>query len=194
MRRLIWPLLEMAVALGFTAYGLRWLLGLFGRKRVVFEVTYWRSVYLLAWPLACLAVGLPFVATFFAGTHSAWETALLGALGVVVLGFSVPAFLLHAQYYVRNRATSLVFDPARNRLEVYQAGQRVAFERRDIVRVERVTCRSPRLFWSAYDYLRLHLQDGRVVTLTSLLTDLQPLATFLRNTHFVPEQRWLCWA
>ncbi|GAA4378197.1 hypothetical protein [Hymenobacter koreensis] len=186
-------MLEIAAALGLTAYGLRWVLRLFGRKRVVFEVNYWRGVYLLAWPLACLAVALPFVATFFSGTRSPLETGLLVCLGISMLGFALPAFVLHARFYGCNKNTTLLFDPKQNRLDVAEAGVPLAFARRDVVQVERVTCRSPRLFWSPYDYLRLHLHDGRIITLTSLLTDLDPLTDFLRNTNLVQRQRWFCW-
>jgi hypothetical protein len=87
----------------------------------------------------------------------------------------------------------LVFQPTENQFEVYEAGQRIAFERRDLARVERVTCRARRSFWAKYDYLRLHLADGRCVVLTSLLTDLEPLAVFLRNLPTERRTKTWCW-
>ena len=87
----------------------------------------------------------------------------------------------------------MVFQPTENRLEVYEAGLRVPFERRDLARVERVTCRARRSFWAKYDCLRLHLHDGRVITLTSLLTELEPLAVFLRSVPTDRRSRYWCW-
>ncbi|WP_400192445.1 hypothetical protein [Hymenobacter sp. B81] len=194
MRRLLWPLVQLAVALGLFTLALRWLLALFGRRRVVFEVGYWRGVYLLAWPLACLAVGLPFLLSFLTDPHPPWEGGLLLGLGGVVMGFSLPAFLLHGQYYLRNRHTAVLFDPRQNRLEVYERGRPVPFAHADVARVDWVRCRSPRLFWSPYNYLRLYLHDGRVITLTSLLTELEPVAEFLRHMALTTRRRWFCWA
>ena len=92
-----------------------------------------------------------------------------------------------------NHETTLVFQPADNRFEVYEAGQRQPFERRDLARIERVTCRARRTFWSKYDYLRLHLTDGRVLVLTSLLTELEPLAGFLRSVPTERRTAYWCW-
>ena len=151
---------------------------------------------LLFWPLLALGAGLSVVPAVAMGGEPAASTfvwLLTAGFVLFTLLLSGPALLLHLRYWTLNHETTLVFQPANNLLEVYEAGQRVAFERRDLARIERVTCRARRSFWARYDYLRLHLQDGRVVVLTSLLTDLEPLATFLRN---VPTERravaW-CW-
>ena len=104
----------------------------------------------------------------------------------------MPALVLHAQYYARNLHTTLVFAPKQNQLEVYEGRVLLPFARRDLLRVEYVTCRSKRLFWSNYCFLRLHLRTGEVLTLTSLLTNLEPVAGFLRNTNLGHRQRWFC--
>ena len=59
--------------------------------------------------------------------------------------------------------------------------------------IERVTCRARRTFWARYDYLRLHLRDGRIIVLTALLTDLEPLASFLRSVPTERRTRAWCW-
>lgn len=190
---LLRPVLEIGAVLGAVLLLLRVVTGLFGRRGHVYQLAFGRQLYLLFWPLLCLAVGLPFLGTLFvAGPLSGFEWALLAGLGAVVLGFSVPALVLHLQYYLRNHATTLVFDPKRNQLEVYEQGQQIRFGKSDLQRVERVTCSSRRLFWSSYDYLRLHLHDGQVLTITSLLTNLDPLALFLRNTPLERNSRLLC--
>lgn len=189
------PLLEAAAAITALVVGLRVITGFFGRKSRVYRPSFLRQFSLLFWPLLCLGVGLPFLGSFFyAGRLSTYELVLLSAVATVVLGFSIPAFLLHGQYYARNLATTLVFDPKQNVLEVYEGQTRIPFGKSDLVRVERVTCRSPRLFWSPYNYLKLHLKTGEVLTLTSLLTRLEPVAEFLRNTPLEQRQRWFCWA
>lgn len=138
-------------------------------------------------------MGLPFLGSFvYLGTLTTYELILLTALAAVVFGFSVPALVLHAQYYARNLHTTLVFDPKQNKLEIYEGNFRIPFAQRDLQRVEYVTCTSRRLFWSNYNFLRLHLVGGETMTLTSLLTNLEPVAEFLRNSNLERRQRWFC--
>ncbi|SHK02308.1 hypothetical protein SAMN02746009_00106 [Hymenobacter psychrotolerans DSM 18569] len=173
--------------------GLRLLTGLFTGKRHTFTLTFQRQVALLFWPLLCLSMGLPFLASFlFADAISTFELVLLLVFSALVLGFAAPALLLHLQYYAHNQATAVVFEPKQNVLEVYQGGQRIPFGRSDLVRVEHVRCTSRRLFWSNYEYLQLHLSGGQVLTLTSLLLKLGPLAEFLRNTSLHTSQQLFC--
>jgi len=187
------PLLEFSFAVLTIVVGLRFITSFFSKQGKVFQPTFLRQFYLLFWPLLCLCVGLPFLGSFvYLGSLSAYELILLTALAAVVLGFSVPALVLHAQYYARNLNTTLVFDSKQNKLEVYEGNFRIPFERRDLQRVEYVTCKSRRLFWSNYSFLRLHLATGETLTLTSLLTNLEPVAEFLRNTNLDARQRWFC--
>ncbi|SDY77124.1 hypothetical protein [Hymenobacter psychrophilus] len=188
------PLLEAAALVAALVLALRLLTGIFSRKSYVYQLSYGRQLRLLFWPLLCLGVGLPFLGAFFyADTLAPHEWVLLLFMMVVVLGFAGPALLLHTQYYAHNLNTTLVFEPKQNQLEVYEDSTRVPFEKHDLLRVERVICRSRRPFWSPYDYLRLHLQNGQTITLTSVLTDLRPLTEFLRNTPLEQRQAWICW-
>jgi hypothetical protein len=187
------PLLEAAAAITLMAVGLRFITNFFASKSRVYRPTFLRQFALAFWPMLCLGVGMPFLASFFyVGTMATYELVLLLALAAVVLGFALPALLLHAQYYARNFHTTLVFDPKQNVLEVYEGRVRIPFSKSDLVRVERVTCISRRMFWSNYDYLKLHLRTGEVLTLTSLLTRLAPVTEFLRNTPLEHRQRWFC--
>lgn len=188
------PLLELAAVVAALVIGLRVLTGLFGRRRRSYRVGIARQVALLFWPALCLSVGLPLVAAAWLDGHpaSGFELGLLWALSGLTLGFAAPALLLHLRYYMHNHATEVVFEPKRNLLEVYEAGQQQPFGRADVARVEYVRCRSRRLFWSSYEYLQLHLTDGRVLTVTSLLLPLAPLAEFLRNANLHLTQRWFC--
>ncbi|QJX47125.1 hypothetical protein HMJ29_09330 [Hymenobacter taeanensis] len=187
------PLLEAAAAIALMAVGLRFITSFFASKSRVYRPTFLRQFALAFWPLLCLGVGLPFLGSFFyIGTVPLYEQVLLGFITAVVLGFSVPALVLHAQYYARNLDTTLVFDPKQNILEVYEGRVRIPFGKSDLIRVERVTCQSRRMFWSNYNYIKLHLRTGEVLTLTSLLTRLDPVAEFLRNTPLEHQQRWFC--
>ncbi|GAA3947255.1 hypothetical protein [Hymenobacter algoricola] len=187
------PLLEVSGAVLVLIFGLRLLTGFFTKRSRVYQPTFERQFRLLFWPLLCLGVGLPFLASFFfLGTLSGYELVLLTALAAVILGFSVPALVLHAQYYLRNLHTTLAFEPKQNILEVYENQVRVPFAQSDLVRVEWVTCASKQVFWTNYHYLRLHLRTGQVLTLTALLTNLEPVAEFLRNSNVEPRQRWFC--
>ncbi len=191
---LLRPLFEAAALVAVVVLTLRVLTGLFSRRSTIYRLGFGRQLRLLFWPLLCLGVGLPFLGAFFyADTLASHELVLLVLLAAVVLGFSGPALLLHLRYSVLNLHTTLVFEPKKNVLEVYEDGVRVPFDKRDLVRVERVTCRSKRLFWSPYNYLRLHLHSGQTVTLTALLTDLDPVTAFLRNTPLEHREVGLCW-
>ena len=176
------PVLEAALVLGLTLSAARWLLGLFGRRTAVFRPTAGRQLRLAFWPLLALGTGLSAVpAVGLGGGGSTFEWALAAAFGAATLALGGPTLRLHARYYARNAGTALVFEPAANRLEVYENGERQPFERRDLATLEYVTCRARRSFLAPYAYLRLRLHNGEELLLTSLLTELGPVAEFLRS-------------
>ena len=189
------PLLEAAVVLLVALGAARWLTGLFTKRTHMYRTTAARQLRLLFWPLLALGAGLSVVpAVALSGpAASQFEWLLTTGFVLFTVALSGPALLLHLRYWLLNHETTLVFQPTENRLEVYEAGQRVEFARRDLARVERVTCRARRTFWARYDYLRLHLADGRVIVLTSLLTDLEPLMVFLRNLPIERCTTAWCW-
>jgi hypothetical protein len=189
------PLIEAAVVIFLVLGAARWVTGLFSKRTHVYQATAARQIRLLFWPLLALGAGLsvlPAVA-MGEGPVSGFEWALTLGFMAFTLVLSGPALLLHLRYYTLNHDTTLAFQPIDNRFEVYEAGQRVPFERRDLARVERVTCRARRSFWAKYDYLRLHLHDGRIITLTVLLTELEPLAVFLRSLPTDRRSQYWCW-
>ena len=189
------PLLEAAAVLLLVLGAARWLTGLFSKRTHSYQTTATRQLRLFFWPLLALGAGLSVVPAVALGgpAASSFEWTLAAGFGLFTLALSGPALLLHLRYWGLNHETTLVFQPTENRFEVYEAGQRLAFERRDLARVERVTCRARRTFWARYDYLRLHLGDGRTIVLTSLLTDLEPLAVFLRNLPIDRRSQTWCW-
>lgn len=189
------PLLEVAAVLLLLLGATRWLTGLFSKRTHIYQASAARQLRLLFWPLLALGAGLSVVPAVALGGPAASQFEWLLTIGFVLftVALSVPALLLHLRYWVLNRETVLVFQPTENRFEVYEAGQRVAFARRDLARVERVTCRARRTFRAKYNYLCLHLADGRVIMLTSLLTDLEPLAVFLRNLPIERRTAGWCW-
>jgi hypothetical protein len=188
------PLIEAAVVLFVVLGAARWVTGLFSKRTHVYQTTAARQMRLLFWPLLALGAGLSVLPTVAMGgaAVSAFEWLLTAGFMLFTLVLSGPALLLHLRYWTLNQATTLAFQPTENRFEVYEAGQRVPFERRDLARIARVTCRARRSFWAKYDYLTLHLHDGRSITLTSLLTELEPLAVFLRNVPTDRSSRYWC--
>lgn len=189
------PLLEAAVVLFVVLGAARWITGLFSKRTHVYQTTAARQLRLLFWPLLALGAGLSVLPAVAMGSTpvSGFEWALTLGFMAFTLVLSGPALLLHLRYWTLNHDTTLIFQPVDNRFEVYEAGQRLPFGRRDLARVERVTCRARRSFWAKYDCLRLHLHDGRVITLTSLLTELEPLAVFLRSVPTDRRSRYWCW-
>ena len=182
MASFIRSLLEIALVLGVLLGAARWLTGLLGRRTTVFRATAARQLRLAFWPLLALGTGLSVLpAVALGGGGSAFEWALAGSFGVATLVLGGPALLLHARYYALNARTALVFEPAANRLEVYEQGQRRPFERRDLVAVDYVTCRATHSFRGPYAYLRLRLLSGEELVLTALLAELGPVAAFLRT-------------
>ena len=189
------PLLEIAVVLFVVLGAARWLTALFAKRTHVYRLTAARQLRQLFWPLLALGAGLSVLPAVAMGEQrvSGFEWGLTLGFMAFTLLLSGPALLLHLRYWVLNQGTTLLFQPTDNRFEVYEAGQRQPFERRDLARVERVRCRARRSFWAKYDYLRLHLYDGRIIILTSLLTELEPLAGFLRNVPTERKGRYWCW-
>jgi hypothetical protein len=189
------PLIEAAVVIFLVLGATRWVTGLFSKRTHVYQTTAARQLRLLFWPLLALGAGLSVLpAVAMGGAEvSAFEWLLTAGFMLFTLVLCGPALLLHLRYWTLNRETTLVFQPVDNRFEVYEAGQRVPFERRDLDRVERVTCRARRTFWAKYDYLTLHLRDGRTLTFTALLTDLEPLAVFLRSLPTDRRTKAWCW-
>ncbi len=189
------PLIEAAVIIFLVLGAARWVTGLFTKRTHVYQTTAARQMRLLFWPLLALGAGLSVLpAVAMGGVEiSTFEWVLTVGFMLFTLVLSGPALLLHLRYWALNDATTLVFQPVDNRFEVYEAGQRVAFERRDLARVERVTCRARHTFWAKYDYLTLQLHDGRVIVLTSLLTDLEPLGVFLRSLPTDRRTAGWCW-
>jgi hypothetical protein len=189
------PLLEAAVVIFLVLGAARWVTGLFSKRTHVYQTTAARQMRLLFWPLLALGAGLSVLpAVAMGGAEvSAFEWMLTAGFMLFTLALSAPALLLHLRYWALNRETTLVFQPVDNRFEVHEAGQRVPFERRDLARVERVTCSARRTFWAKYDYLTLHLRDGRTIMLTVLLTDLEPLAVFLRSLPTDRRTKAWCW-
>ena len=189
------PLIEAAIVLFLVLGAARWLTGLFSKRTHTYQTTAARQLRLLFWPLLALGAGLSVLpAVALGGVEvSSFEWLLTAGFVLFTLALSGPALLLHLRYWGLNRDTTLAFQPVDNRLEVYEAGLRVPFERRDLARVERVRCRARRTFWAKYNYLTLHLRDGRTIVLTSLLTDLEPLATFLRSLPTDRRTKAWCW-
>ena len=189
------PLLEAAVVLFVVLGAARWVTGLFSKRTHVYQTTAARQMRLLFWPLLALGAGLSVLpAVAMGGTPtSGFEWTLTLGFMAFTLVLSGPALLLHLRYWGLNHDTILIFQPVDNRFEVYEAGQRLPFERRDLARVERMTCSARRSFWAKYDYLTLHLHDGRSITLTALLTELEPLAVFLRSLPTERRNSYWCW-
>lgn len=192
---LLRPLFEFLAVLALVLGSARWVAGWFGRRTHTYRPTAARQLRLLTWPLLALGSGLSVVPALLMGPRgsaSPLEWSLAAGLVAVSLVLGAPALVLHLRYWVLNRDTVLVLQPKENRLEVYQNGQRQYFERRDVARVQRVTCRTRATFWAPYNYVRLLLHDGREIVLTSLLADLEPLTQFLRS---VPtDRRTVAWA
>ena len=160
------PLLEAALALLLLLGALRWVTGLFSRKTPVYQLAAGRQLRLAFWPLLALGAGLSVVPAVALGPRAATgaEWGLAAAFAALTLALAGPALLLHGRYWLINQATTVVFQPEHNQLDIYEAGQLQFFARRDLARVERVTCRARRSFRGRYDFLRLHLHDGRSFT------------------------------
>ena len=189
------PLLEAAVVLLLLFSAVRWGLGLFGRRSHRYRLAAARQLRLAFWPGLAVGVGLSGLgAVALAGRPvSGAEWALAGAFLAATLLLGGPALLLHARYWGLNRDTTLVFAPEANQLEVYEGGRRYYFERQHLLGVDRVTCRARHAFRTPYDYLRLRFSNGESLVLTSLLTDLEPVAAFLGSVPGTRRAvRW-CW-
>lgn len=182
----------MVVALAVLLAAARFLTGLFQRHTHRYRLGAARQLRLATWPLLTLSVGLS-ILPMLSNVHSGLEMGLVAGLLALIAGLAGPALLLHLRYMSLNSSTELVFNPENNLLEVWDNGQQIPFAKRDLRAVERVTCSARHSFWRPYDYLRLHLADGRVVVLNSLLTDLDPLTRFLSSAPLTKRSARWCW-
>jgi hypothetical protein len=185
-------LLEVVVVLAVLLGAARLLTGLFQRKTYRYHLSAARQLRLATWPLLALSVAVS-VLPMLSGVRSALEAGMVVGLLAVVAALAGPALVLHLRYYTLNTGTELIFNPEANVLEVWEQGHRIPFAKHHLREVERVTCSARRSFWYRYDYLRLHLAGGRVLVLTSLLTDLEPLTRFLSSAPLTQRSVGWCW-
>ncbi len=189
------PLLEAAAALLLLFGALRWVLALFNRRTHTYRLTAARQLRLAFWPGLAVGTGLSVLpALALAGRPASgaeWGLAV-GFLGATLL-LGGPALLLHLRYWWLNKDTTLVFQPSENRLELYEAGRRYYFERRHLAAADRTVCRARHAFRTPYDYLTLRFVGGDQLVLTSLLTNLEPVAAFLQAVPGTRRAVGWCW-
>ncbi|MGI4865662.1 MAG: hypothetical protein ACRYFZ_17200 [Janthinobacterium lividum] len=195
--KLLRPLFEAAVVLVVALGLMRWALGIFSKKTVVYHPTPTRQLTLLAWPVLAVVAGLVAAGPGLLAPTAA-ERWLAWGLLLAVLALAAPALLLHLRYYTLNAVTTLVFDPGQGRLQV-ALDELLAY---DPARqgwpgpepVEWSRCRWPGVFWRPYEYLRLPLPQGDIILTSLMLPDMQPLVRYLRYFGVEVIERRRAWA
>lgn len=120
-----------------------------------------------------------------------WQS--LAAFLVVMIVLSLPAFLLHRVYYVKNR--NLTFEINSNKITVKEKDQIWIYSIADIVNAEKVLGifyknkidNRGRLFstWSDYGYIKVEFSDGKIFHFTSLMLNPETFDGFPTKIRYV---------
>jgi len=88
---------------------------------------------------------------------------------------TVPALIIHVNYYVVNRGDVFEYAKQTREITIYHKGLATTFSHDDIVRLERSVSwnkaanRSFVAPWEGYNHSYIYLKDGKRFTVTSLL-------------------------
>ncbi|MEE1945902.1 hypothetical protein VRU48_12345 [Pedobacter sp. KR3-3] len=95
--------------------------------------------------------------------------------------FVLPAIVLHLNYFLVNMGVVLKYSPGEKKMEICKRGFSIVFFIEDIEYVEQSISfneaehRAPVLTWDKYNHSVIHLKNGKVFTITSLLVpDFKP--------------------
>lgn len=103
-----------------------------------------------------------------------YEKTLLISL-IILLIFLVPQFILHINYYTKNKGFILVCDLVNQDITISHKGKSVSFSFSDIELIKRYKSyplaenRMHWFPWDSYNYSIIRLRNGQEVILTSLL-------------------------
>ena len=94
---------------------------------------------------------------------------------LVFLLFFIPQFILHINYYMRNKGDIFFYDPAGQKIIINHKGESVSFSFRDIELIKRFKSyplsenRMQWFPWDSYNYSIIRLKGGQEFIVTSLL-------------------------
>jgi hypothetical protein len=110
-----------------------------------------------------------------------------------LLSFSIPTFILHAQYFRHDKPLLVEVDKRNQSFKIYHLKHQHFHSKEKIVRTTYTRCRSRQYFWNQYEYLTFEMINGDKVTVTSLLLPLNQLITFLPATAIQTRTKTICW-
>ncbi len=172
-------------------YALRFLIGLFSRRQSTFTLDVHRQFSLLFWSILSLLVIIPLLSTLITTPLLPTELIFLLLAVAFLLSFSVPTFLLHAQYYRHDQHLLVEVDKRNQSFKIYHLQHQHFYPKEKIIRTKYTRCRSRQYFWSQYEYLTFEMVNGDQVTITSLLLPLNQLTKFLPATTI--RTKTICW-
>lgn len=174
-------------------YALRFLIGLFSRRQSTFTPDIHRQFSLLFWSVLGLLVTFPLLAAFFNDSLVPAEIIFLVVAIIFLLTFSLPTFLLHAQYWRHDRHLLVEIDKRHESFKIYHLQHQHFYAKEKIIRTQYTRCRSRQYFWSQYEYLTFEMSNGDKLTVTSLLLPLNQLTKFLPPPTIGSQTKSICW-
>ncbi|MGV3540533.1 MAG: hypothetical protein ACO1OQ_12030 [Rufibacter sp.] len=186
-------LLKIAAFVVVAHFLVRFLLRVFKRQGRVYYLTPARQFGMVFWSLISfwLAVVM-FGLLLREHTDTHLEQILAIALGGILFLFSLPTLLVHWQYWRHERESALELEKETRTVLLLRPGQKYFLPQNQIRNILETRCSSKSVFWKDYGYLTLTLQDGRTVTITSLLLNLNQLKALWPHVPLQTRTKWVC--
>ncbi|MBA9077707.1 hypothetical protein [Rufibacter quisquiliarum] len=186
-------LFKIAAFVVVAHFVVRFLLRVFNRQGRVYYLTPARQFKLVFWSLISFWLALVMFGLLLREhTDTHLERILAIALGGILFLFSLPTLLVHFQYWRHERESALELEKDTRTALLLRPGQKYLLQQSQIRHILETRCSSKSVFWKDYGYLTLTLQDGRAVTITSLLIDLNQLKALWPYVPLQTRTKWVC--
>jgi len=186
-------LLKIAALIIAAHYLVQFFSRFFQKQQRVFFLSPMRQFKMIFWSLLSAWLGGSMI-SLLARDQSVTplERSLAIGLGLLLFFFALPTLLLHFQYWRHERENALELERETQTALLLQPGGRYLLNQQQIRHITETRCHSARFFWSNYRYLTFTLADGRQVTITSLLLDLELLKALWPRVPYQTKTKWAC--
>ncbi|WP_153042311.1 hypothetical protein [Rufibacter roseus] len=186
-------LFKIAAFVVVAHYLVRFLLRIFRRQGKVYYLTPMRQFSLVFWSLISFWLALIMFGMLLRHhTDTNLEQSIAMGLGSILLLFSLPTLLVHLQYWRHERESAMELEKDHRTALLLRPGQQYLLKPGSIQEIVETKSSSSGSFWRHYGYLTIFLRDGRTLTVTSLLIDLETLKALWPHVPYRIKTKWIC--
>ncbi|WP_192822330.1 hypothetical protein [Rufibacter sp. LB8] len=186
-------LFKIAAFVVLAHFLVRFLMKVFKKRGNLYYLTPQRQFGLVFWSLISFWMALSMFGMLLReGNDTPLERGIAIGLGSILFLFAVPTLLVHWQYYRHERESALELEPKNNTALLLRPNQKYYLHPSHITNILETRSTSTSGFWKDYRYLTLSLTDGRTVTITSLLLDLDQLTALWPQVPRQVKTKWVC--